>query len=328
MQEHEQAKFAATFNEYCENEYGIIYDTVRNVRLGKQPQPGDLVALRSNHLQRWVRCEVEELMVDLNQTTWCYLWAIDEGIPIKSNIKYVRPLPQAFVQESAHAKRGAIMNILPGETQYNYEQDEQILVPTTKWSPGIVSTLELMLETAESISFTPTNLFLLQNETIHVGELFITTQTNRTHNIAGKLREACPGQLIVTENEQFAEEIKYLQALKKKRYVNNAGFDNHVVNNFVTQQLHETAYTDPQTDSHVAMKVYEWLSRNKEARIAILNQQTADKEGTKEPPITMDLSFQKCDEGGGHAVPRGKSSKLIRNIQRRQTRMQPMKTGS
>uniref|UniRef100_A0A182MRB2 RNA helicase n=1 Tax=Anopheles culicifacies TaxID=139723 RepID=A0A182MRB2_9DIPT len=361
MQEHEQAKFAVTFNEHCENEYGIIYDTVRHVQSGKPAQPGDLVALRSNQLQRWIRCEVEELLVDLNQTNWYYLWAIDEGFPIKSDIKYVRPLPQAFRQEPAHAKRGAIINILPGETQYNYDNDEQMLVPSTKWSTGIASTLELMLENAESISFLPRNQFLLQNETIHFGELFITTQTNITHNVAKMLREACPGQMILIQNSKFFEDIKYLQGQNKKRYVNNAGLDNHVVNNFMTHYHHKTY--DPanlecmETDTKLAMKVYEWLNRNKEARIAILEQQKTDRDRMIEPPITSissesvsnkypgrathesdeedgstitkDHFFRKCDENGGNVqAQRGKSTRLSKNIKRHQARMQQMKSSS
>uniref|UniRef100_A0A182VW65 Uncharacterized protein n=1 Tax=Anopheles minimus TaxID=112268 RepID=A0A182VW65_9DIPT len=343
MQEHEQAKFAATFHEYCEKEYGKIYDTVRNVHSGKLPQPGDLVAMRSNQLQRWIRCEVEELIVDLNQTRWYYLWAIDEGIPIKSNPKYVKPLPQAFGQESPHAKRGAIINILPGEMQFNYREDEYMLVPTTKWSTGITNTLELILENAENISFSPTNQFLLQNETIHVGELFITTHANKTRCVAKMLQEACPGQLIETESAKFCEAINYLQALDKKRYVNNAGFDNHVVNTFVNQYLHENndlnGSIDSQTDTKVAMKVYEWLHRNKEARIAILEQQNADKDRVKEPTVTNDSTESlshtnrgknETDEKEGTTLTidpsfQCKPSQLIKNIKRHQARMRQMK---
>ncbi|XP_053660398.1 uncharacterized protein LOC128709428 [Anopheles marshallii] len=365
MQEHEQVKFATAFNEYCENEYGIIFETVRNTPSWKHPKPGDLVALRSNQLQRWIRCEMEDVMVDVNETTWYYLWAIDEGLPIKTLTTYVRPLPQAFGQEPAHAKRGAMINILPGETQYDYMEDKPRLVPSIKWSCGIVSTLELMLESAESISFFPTTQYVLQNETIHVGELFITTQSNITHNVGKKLREACPNQLMfTTKDATYFKGIVYLGALYKQRYVNNEGFDNHVVNNFVTKisRYDPTSpqYMDTQTDT----KVYEWLKQNQEARIAILAQQKAAKDENNEAsPIQQttipaknnlatasalkkclerakyeidkkdattnmtDLSIQKRDDSEHAAVSNSKRSNLMQKIKRQQVVRQMSNTG-
>ncbi|XP_052889869.1 uncharacterized protein LOC128298167 [Anopheles moucheti] len=371
MQEHEQARFAAAFNEYCETEYGIIYETVRSTPSWKHPKPGDLVALRSNQLQRWIRCEMEAVMVDLNETTWYYLWAIDEGLPIKTLTIYVRPLPQAFGQEPAHAKRGGMINLLPGETQYDYMEDKPRLVPSTKWSCGVVSTLELMLETAESISFFPTAQYVLQNETIHVGELFITTQSNATHNVGEKLREACPNQLILPRKDAtYFKGIVFLEAFCKQRYVNNEGLDNHVVNTFVTKinrydpASHENL--DTQTDTKVAMKVYEWLKQNQEARIAILAQQKADKDRNNDEPaieqtiiipakknlasafalkkylecakcemdkkdgttIVTDLSIQKRDESEVATVSNSKPSNLILKMKRQQIIRQMPNIGS
>ncbi|XP_049287476.1 uncharacterized protein LOC125765959 [Anopheles funestus] len=340
MQEHEQAKFAAAFNEWCEKSYGTIYDTVRNTQPCKHPLPGELVALCSNQLQRWIRCEMEEVTVDVDDTTWYYLWAIDEGLPIKTHTKYVRPLPKEFVKEPAHAIRGAIINILPGETRFDYEEDKQILVPTTKWSPGIVSTLEFMLENAESISFLPSLKYVLKNETINIGELFIITQANVSYSVAQKLHEACSDQVIVTQNAKFLKGIEYLRALNKKRYLNNEGFDNHAVNKFETYYLqasHDSAShanMGSETDSTVTVKVYEWLRQNKEARIAILEQQKAKKDRIQEPPAinniasasgsktdVTDSSFHKLVESGTDAVPfRSKPSNLIKNIKRHQTR--------
>ncbi|XP_035919658.1 uncharacterized protein LOC118517531 [Anopheles stephensi] len=296
MQEHEQAKFAAILNEFCETEYGMLYDSARNPQMWKLPKPGDLVAMRSNQLERWIRCEVEEVAVDLNQIVWYYLWAIDEGFPIKSGHKYIRPLPKPFVDESAHAKRGAIINILPGDTRYDYVENEQITELSTKWCPGIVGILELMLEHAASISFVSKTTQVIHGEAINFGELYITTQTNVTHNVAEQLGAGCPNQMIVAQGAKFFREIEKLPALNSKRYLNNEGLDNHFVNNYVSHSVQQSYQptslvdSDTEADTKVTLKVHEWLRQTKEARVAILEQQKANVRGQKHEAQAMDAA--------------------------------------
>lgn len=356
IEEHEQTKFAAIFNEYCETEYGMRYDTGRDPEPWKLPKPGDLVAMRSNQLERWIRCEVEDIAVDLNQTVWYYMWAIDEGFPIKSSHKYIRPLPKTFVRESAHATRGAIINILPGDTRYDYVECEQIIEPSTKWCSGIVGILELMLEHAASISFVPKTMQVIQGETIHFGELFITTQTNVVHNVAEQLREGCPNQLVVAQGAAFFRAIEKLPALNNKRYLNNEGLDNHFVNNHVShvfqKSYNPTSHTDSDldTDTKVTLRVHEWLRQTKEARVAILQQQRMNSVRENEPQVVNigvptseyilnkylddvtqkvdttvsmdDASTPQCNEAadvndGLHSKP----SKLMQHIKRHKTKM-------
>lgn len=355
IDEHEQAKFAAIFNEYCETEYRMLYDTVRNPEPCKLPKPGDLVAMRSNQLERWIRCEVEDIAVDLNQTVWYYLWAIDEGFPIKSGHKYIRPLPKPFVDEPAHAMRGAVINILPGDTRYDYVENEQIIETSTKWCPGIVGILELMLEHAASISFEPKTMQVIQGETIHFGELYITTQSNVTHNVAEQLLQGCPNQMIVAQGATFFREIEKLPALNNKRYLNNEGFDNHFVNNYVSHSFQKnyipTSHADSgsEPDTKVKLKVHEWLRQTKEARVATLEQQKPDGDRKNESQLInvgvpsseyilnkyLEDVAQKSDQNDGTAasmdsnneavhlndVLHSKPSKLMANVNRHKIKM-------
>uniref|UniRef100_A0A182NQY3 RNA helicase n=1 Tax=Anopheles dirus TaxID=7168 RepID=A0A182NQY3_9DIPT len=294
LPEHEHRKFATALDEHCESLYGERYEVVRSLHTREGPQPGSLVALRSNQLQRWIRCEVEELVVDLNSKTWYQLWAIDEGFPVKSCVRYIRPLPQSFTKEPAQAKRGAIINILPADTRYDYLKDEQVLEPSTSWCQGIVSSLEVLLEAAVEISIVQKAKLVLQKETIHFGELFITTQNNTTLNVTDLLLKACSNQMIQVSDNEYTKAILTLRTLKMKRFLNNEGIDKmpHPVNNFEPQTNRKpvqrtpkpvvTTPTEEARDTEVTEKVHDWLERNRQACAAMLQQERANDDQTEE----------------------------------------------
>uniref|UniRef100_A0A182QB06 RNA helicase n=1 Tax=Anopheles farauti TaxID=69004 RepID=A0A182QB06_9DIPT len=288
MPDHEHVKFATAFHEHCESLYGERYEVVRPQHTWEGPQPGTLVALHSNQLQRWIRCEVDELVVDLDSKTWYQLWAIDEGYPIKSCALYIRPLPQRFSHEPPQAKRGAIINILPGDTRYDYLKDEQILEPTSSWCQGIVRTLEIYLEDAVEISIVQKAKLVLQKETIHFGDLFITAQNNKTINVTDVLLKACTNQIIVVSDQEYTKTVLTLRTLNMKRFLNNQGIDKtpHPVNNFEPTGVHKpraqriakpapNTSTEVVRDTELTEKVHDWLERNRQACATILQLEKA-----------------------------------------------------
>ncbi|XP_053670792.1 uncharacterized protein LOC128721099 [Anopheles nili] len=294
MQDLAQAQFSAVLDEHCERMYGNRYEVIRQPQDAKVPLPGELVALRCNQLGRWIRCEMEELVVDLSDTAWYQLWALDEGFPVKSGTKYIRPLPDAFKQEPAHAKRGAIMNILPADTRYDYINAKQILEPCLRWCTGIVTTLETLLDDAVSVTISPKATIVLHNETVHFGHLYITTHQNISYNIVDLLQKACSDQLVATSNEEYFRYISTYQPLKMKRYLNNEGIDKmaHHVNNFDSHWIHKSTQPSKspcapksirnQDTMLVEQKVNEWLSRNKKACDVVLQKEKVEKDQTKQ----------------------------------------------
>uniref|UniRef100_A0A182PR90 RNA helicase n=1 Tax=Anopheles epiroticus TaxID=199890 RepID=A0A182PR90_9DIPT len=284
LQDHEQMQFTVAFNQHCEAVYGELYKAVRKPQAWEIEKPGTLVALRSIQLERWIRCLVEETLEDLDESVWYQLWAIDEGFPLKSDPKYVRPLPAAFAQEPAHAKRGALIDVLPSDTRFDYVENKHIQEPSSRWCAGIVTTLEGCLEEATSVSMVQKAKLAWQNEIIHFVELYVTDQNNTSGNVTELLQAACPKQIIVTPPSEFIKAILKIQTLDVKRYLNNDGFcDKRIVNNFIPKSPHNVhqPHRELEMDTEVSQKVQEWLRRNKEACMAMLQQQKEKEEQQK-----------------------------------------------
>uniref|UniRef100_A0A182JT94 RNA helicase n=1 Tax=Anopheles christyi TaxID=43041 RepID=A0A182JT94_9DIPT len=292
LPDHEQTQFAVALNQYCETTYGELYRTVRKPQAWEIKKPGTLVALRSVQLERWIRCVVEETFMDLNEDIWYQLWAIDEGIAVKSDPKYVRPLPEVFAKEPAHAKRGALINVVPSDTRFDYVQNEQLQEPSSQWCPGIVTILEQCLEEAVSVTMVDKAKLILQSETIHFGELYVTSQNNTSGNVTNLLRAACPKQIIVTPAAGFIKAFVKLQKRDRKRFYNNEGlFDKHIVNNvlqtFSRNNLPHNHHQERAMgmNTELSQKVQEWLRRNQEECLAVLQEHKTNELQPKVPEI-------------------------------------------
>uniref|UniRef100_A0A6E8W7X1 RNA helicase n=1 Tax=Anopheles coluzzii TaxID=1518534 RepID=A0A6E8W7X1_ANOCL len=316
---HEETQFAVALSQHCEAAYGELYRTVRKPQAWEIQKPGTLVALRSIQLERWIRCLVEETVQDMDENTWYQLWAIDEGIAIKSDPKYVRSLPEAFAKEPPHAKRGAIINVLPSDTRFDYIQNELIQEPSTRWCPGIVATMEGCLEEAASVTMVEKAKFAFKGETIHFGELYVTSQCNTSGSMADLLRTACPKQIITAPEAGFIKAFVKLQTHAMKRFLNNEGLsDKHTLNNFVQKfsrnnlpHAHHHAERALDMDTELSQKVQEWLKRNQEACLAMLQEQKMKEEQLKVPEITSFTAegIMRFPEKSGLHGPRSVASK-------------------
>uniref|UniRef100_A0AAG5D3B8 RNA helicase n=1 Tax=Anopheles atroparvus TaxID=41427 RepID=A0AAG5D3B8_ANOAO len=289
---HEQRQFLEEFNEYCNRVFGYGREQSERAWYNQieRPKVGDLVAQHNKELHRWIRCEVEDILVDLSGVVWYQLWAMDEGLPIKSVKEDIRPLPEAYTSHSGHAKRGGLKNILPTETRYDYLQGKNVLKTRATWCQGIVTTLQTILEDALSVCMVAHSNFLLKKEVVHFGEMFIKTHNNKSFNIVDLLSHACSDQFIITSDEEFFKAVFSGKTLNMVRYKNNEGIDNASSSKIrflkeSTVEKHDYSMRNTHNvrdESSVQDKIGDWFSRNMKA---IAEDQKITDEGKKMSPL-------------------------------------------
>ncbi|XP_052861723.1 uncharacterized protein LOC128268618 isoform X2 [Anopheles cruzii] len=195
MPENEQYEFSVKLNDKCEVLYGgqyILAQTVKGPNVAEIP--GNVVAVYNTVQQYWNRCVVDEVIICIGNKRIYRLWALDEGIPIQSSPEYVRPLPEEFKTEPAHAKRGALMNIFPLEPR-NYSMDDAPLRMGNQWYAGAVSMMETLLELALSVSMIERAQVVVHGELVHFGDMTIKSTDNQGCDVSQFLCENCPQQV-------------------------------------------------------------------------------------------------------------------------------------
>lgn len=108
----EEQHFQRDLNEYCESTFirGKVAETYTPRR------QGELVAVFYFQQSRWIRAEVDDVQQELGGQLHCNLWAIDEGIPLTTNCRYIKPLPDRFAGMNTNVKHGGLEGILPAES--------------------------------------------------------------------------------------------------------------------------------------------------------------------------------------------------------------------
>lgn len=110
----EEQNFQEELNKFCDETYGrgnigsAIY-TPKKV--------GETVAVYYFQLARWIRADVDAIFPDLSGQVQCNLWALDEGVPVKTSVRYIKPLPERFGLGGAPTTvmRGGLRGVLPAE---------------------------------------------------------------------------------------------------------------------------------------------------------------------------------------------------------------------
>ncbi|XP_050085963.1 uncharacterized protein LOC126571475 [Anopheles aquasalis] len=270
--DHDYQQFSEALNEHCERLYGRLF--------AGQPAHGGTI-LRTKALaavyhvaqQRWVRCEVDEVVIGLDGKATYQLWALDEGLPIKSTPEYVRVLPSRFESAPPQAMRGAIANILPASKRRNGLGLQATLLPCNKWyaGAGAVSMLQTMVEGALSVSLVCNGgTAKVEDETIHFAEMTITMPRFEPFNVVDVLAKACSEQMIRCSSEEFVKRFPKLQTFTIRRYLNNDGHDKMPVQSANTNPLrtnqrpivHQGTVLRTLPDSEAVTKVNDWLNSN------------------------------------------------------------------
>ncbi|XP_055601520.1 uncharacterized protein LOC129750576 [Uranotaenia lowii] len=266
----EQQQFQLELNNFCEQTFGRgnltsgIY-TPRRV--------GELVAVFYFQLSRWIRAEVDEIQEDLSGQIHCNLWAIDEGVPLKTSCRYVKPLPDKFAQFEGNVKHGGLEGVLPAESGYDYLQGETVTKMSTSFAPGVVQVFGTCIEEAVSIRFCNQKHHRIDSKHMYFGSMQITSHQNVTNDAKDLLRKAGGRLVLLVDNDQFYEKFPYLRTLDMKRFEDNEFRENmkYFGNTFrpeytgrrtVKRIPREEYFQNDPIIKQAREKIFEWDKRN------------------------------------------------------------------
>ncbi|KFB43731.1 AGAP013527-PA-like protein [Anopheles sinensis] len=204
---HHQKQYMQKFNEDCEREFANRKYKGFGYKPNSGLKVGDMVAQRNKEFQRWIRCEVDAVVADLSGDVWLHLWALDEGLPIKSFDEPVQPLPEAYRSHPAHALRGAIRNILPCTTSHDYVQGKNVQSLSQKWLQGAVSVMQTFFDDALSVSLTVHARIKLKKEVVHFVDVSLMMHNNKSYSILNLLTTGCSDQVTVSPDAEFFKGI-------------------------------------------------------------------------------------------------------------------------
>ncbi|XP_058453909.1 uncharacterized protein LOC131431946 [Malaya genurostris] len=311
----EEQNFQMEVNKFCEMTYGR-----GNINCGvyTPKQKGELVAVFYFQLSRWIRAEVDEIMQELNGQINCNLWAIDEGVPVKSSCQYIKPLPERFGCAETSVKHGGIELILPAESGYNYLEGRLVTSMIKEWCPGVVRVFETCIEEAVSIKFCNLRRHKVKEIDIYFGTMKITSHQNVTNNATDLLKKAGGEMVMLVDKAEFYDKISRLRTLDMKRFENNDRNENMKYHTNTFRPEYST-YSKPREKfrfrnnyiiEQAREKFLEWDMRNTASSVITTNDAMADslQSRTSELP---DESTNLASKIKGRRVPELEYSELV-----------------
>ncbi|XP_053695882.1 uncharacterized protein LOC128743352 [Sabethes cyaneus] len=285
----EDQNFQMEVNEYCEVTFGR-----GNVSSGiyTPRRKGELVAVFYIQLTRWVRAEVDDIMEELNGQVHCNLWIIDEGVPLKTCCRYIKPLPEKFAEVKTNVKHGGLEKILPAESGYDYLQGKTVTKLTQDWCPGIVRVFESCIEEAVSISFYNVRRHQATGIDMFYGTMKITSHQNVTNDALDLLKKAGGALVMIVDEAKFYDNLPLLRTVDMQRFEDNDRNEN--------MKFHTNTFR-PEFSPHKALlaskkmrsrnnymieqareKVFEWDKRNIASSVVVTDVAEPFHDGPKQ----------------------------------------------
>uniref|UniRef100_A0A1Q3EZM8 Tudor domain-containing protein n=1 Tax=Culex tarsalis TaxID=7177 RepID=A0A1Q3EZM8_CULTA len=220
----EDQNFQEELNRFCDQTYGR-----GNIGSGIYT-PGkvdETVAVYYFQLARWIRAQVDAIFPDLSGQVQCNLFAIDEGVPVKSSCRYIKPLPERFGVGCVPTtvKRGGLVGVLPAECSYDYLQGCNVTKMVRDWSPGVVRVFEGCIEEAVTISFDFQH-YEVTGIDMYFGTMKITSHQNVTNNATDLLKKAGGKMVMLVDQQEFYDRLPTLRTLDMRRFEDNERVEN------------------------------------------------------------------------------------------------------
>lgn len=219
----DEQEFQLELIEFCENTFGR-----GNITSGvyKPTQIGELVAVFYFQLGRWTRAKIDEIQQDLSGEVMCNVWAIDEGVPIKTSCRYLKPLPARFGKMPSTVKHGGLKGILPAESSYNYLEGRSVHKMVEAWCSGVVRVFQSLIEDAVSIKFCDQRHYQAQGVDMYFGTLKLTSHQNVTNNAVDLLKKAGGKMVMMVDEDEFYDKFPLLRTLDMRRSEDNEHREN------------------------------------------------------------------------------------------------------
>lgn len=219
----EEQEFQMELIEFCETTFGR-----GNITSGvyKPTQIGELVAVFYFQLGRWTRAKIDEIQQDLSGEVMCNVWAIDEGVPIKTSCRYIKPLPARFGNMPSAVKHGGLRGVLPAESSYNYLEGRSVHKMVESWCSGVVRVFQSLIEDAVSMKFCDQRRYQAQGVDMYFGTLKLTSHQNVTNNAVDLLKKAGGKMVMIVEEDEFYDKFPLLRTLDMRRSEDNEHREN------------------------------------------------------------------------------------------------------
>lgn len=265
----EEQEFQLELIEFCETTFGR-----GNITSGvyKPTQIGELVAVFYFQLGRWTRATIDDIQQDLSGEVMCNVWAIDEGVPIKTSCRYIKPLPLRFGKMPSTVKQGGLIGIMPAESSYDYLKGCTSHKMVDSWCLGVVRVFQTLIEDAVSIKFCDQRHYQAQGVDMFFGILKLTSHQNVTNNAVDLLKKAGGKMVMMVEDREFYDKFPLLRTLDMRRCEDNDHRENmkYHTNTFRPQYASTTGafeserkrFQDKYLIEQAREKFVEWDKRN------------------------------------------------------------------
>ncbi|XP_065076040.1 uncharacterized protein LOC135699675 [Ochlerotatus camptorhynchus] len=265
----EEQKFQLELIEFCETNFGR-----GNITSGvyKPNQVGELVAVFYFQLGRWTRAVVDDIQEELGGQVICNLWAIDEGVPIKTGVRYIKPLPAKFAKMPSSVKHGGLEGILPAETSYDYLEGRSVHKIVENWASGVAIAFQNLIDDAVAMKFSILHHYKRGGVDIHFGSMQIISHKNVSNDAIALLEKVAGKIVMVVDKDEFYNKFPLLRTLDMRRSEDNEYRENmkYHTNTFRTEYSTTTEafesermrFQDKFLIEQARKKVLEWDMRN------------------------------------------------------------------
>lgn len=300
-----EKEFQQELIKFCETNFGR-----GNIISGiyKPQQVGELVAVFYFQLGRWTRAVIDDIQKELGGQIVCNLWAIDEGVPIKTDVRYIKPLPAKFGKMPSSVKRGGLEGILPAETCYNYLEGRSVYKVVERWASGVAGALQNLIDDAVSIKFCILRQYPINDTEVHFGSMQIVSHKNESNNAIAMLEKIAGTMVMVVDKDEFYRKIPLLQTLDMRRFEDNEYRENmkYHTNTFRTEystsaeafESERMRFQDKFLIEQAREKVLEWDKRNTASSSITTSNPAISKlknRSLPESPMIYNKSLRKCE---------------------------------
>lgn len=180
---------------YCEDN-----DVLSNRKY--EPQIDEMVGVFNFSWNRWIRAKVDYIIEGISAPPKYILWAIDYGVPLETNLRWIRQLPEELAREQNDSVCfGGLSNIVPAENNFDFMELRAKVEECDNWSPKAVKMIEELISDAASIKFIKDTKEL---DGQVFGNLEITTHTNKV----------IKADIVLLDTNQAKTTSNFLKVLK------------------------------------------------------------------------------------------------------------------
>lgn len=168
---------------------------------------------------KWIRVVVKAK----DENGLAYVWAVDYGVPVISNVMNMIKLPSIYVKMNVKYQRvflGGLINCVPAESSYDIEEDVTVFREQTNWSTNSIVIAQSVIGRAISLEFEQIEEVNLPNGSHLFGHLKIQKADGSLIDLSACL---CKALIAKTTNDTWSTHAHRLDTINQKEWVTMNG---------------------------------------------------------------------------------------------------------